>query len=145
MSTETMVIKNTRPKMLDIGAGPKHAAIKLKPGANEVPVEDWQAARSNKVVQSLIAAGDIEEGKRLDTSGFGKLKPGEAIKLARDTYDREKLAAWLVLDLQPLVRQAVEQQIKRIDEQRKPEAGAGQLSAEELAAARAAAEARGNG
>lgn len=78
-----MLIRNNSARVIHIpaGLGAEHSDVQLRPGANDVPDEAWEAAQQIRVVQFLARKQEGQERPDLEVIGASDAK-GETVHAA---------------------------------------------------------------
>lgn len=75
--------------------------IVLKPGCNTVPASQWAKAKDFAAVKHLLETGqlivleDDSEGKKGKAFDLSKLRPDQALDLAKRTIEPDTLREWI--------------------------------------------------
>lgn len=108
-----MIILNNEPRLIQIAS-----FCTLKPGANEVAAEKWAECKKLRLVQHYIEKGKKNEGglveKEVET--LKDLKPVEAIRTVKETYDPALLTKWKQDESRARVVEAIDAQIASMTE-----------------------------
>jgi len=90
----------------------------LKPGANELDLEKFEAATKNSPVwKKWIEDGDVEVTKGGEESGLAHLSPKDAKALVSDTFDIDLLASWEHNEKRADVAKAIRARSKKLEEE----------------------------
>ena len=95
----------------------KIAAPTLIPviGTIEIDNKRWDAIKKdNKVIQSMIEEGWLEEISSEPKKALSDLKPKDAIEVVESTVDMKMLEMWKSSEKRKPVMRAIQNQIKRI-------------------------------
>lgn len=123
---QTVKVKNTQARLLQVTDPVTKKVRTLKPGVNLVEPHIVEAARKVAVFETWVREGWLEiEAAPVDAKvarDLSGMKVTEAVKLVTETYDVEQLVAWKSsANLAARVLAAIDNQIAAIDATR-PEA-----------------------
>lgn len=92
----------------------------LKPGLNEVDVEEWVEAKKLEVVQGMI-----DEERLVEMSGapLAEHSVPKALKMIRECNDKAMLTKWLDKENRPSVLANIQKQLKRFEPPTPPATG----------------------
>lgn len=111
------------PREASFGVITKLGMINLAPGLNqEIPDDQWEEAKSNPTVQSLLRIGAIEEMKepvQVETipksaENLSQLPLTQAIQAIELLHDEEKLRDWKKIEGRVRVRNAINRRFEAI-------------------------------
>jgi hypothetical protein len=111
------------PREASFGVITKLGVINLAPGLNqEIPDDQWEEAKSNPTVQSLLRIGAIEEMKepvQVETipksaENLSQLPLTQAIQAIELLYDEEKFRDWKKIEGRVRVRNAINRRLEAI-------------------------------
>jgi hypothetical protein len=111
------------PREASFGVITKLGMINLAPGLNqEIPDDQWEEAKSNPTVQSLLRIGAIEEMKepvQVETipksaENLSQLPLTQAIQAIELLHDEEKLRDWKKIEGRVRVRNAINRRLEAI-------------------------------
>jgi len=93
--------------------------VKLQPGMNKVPQEDWTEAKTQKMVQIHIKRGIFRE--HLKAKNLSEMEIGDALAVIPKTYDRKLLGEWHQVDKRPEVQESLKAQFDLLKRQHRGE------------------------
>jgi hypothetical protein len=111
------------PREASLGVITKNGMISLTPGLNqEIPDEQWELAKQNATVQSLLRIGALEELKeRIEVEtipqsveSLSQLPLSQAIQAIELLHDDEKLTDWKKIEGRVRVRNAIARRVEAI-------------------------------
>lgn len=111
------------PREASLGVITKNGMISLTPGLNqEIPDEQWELAKQNATVQSLLRIGALEELKeRIEVEtipqsveSLSQLPLSQAIQAIELLHDDEKLSDWKKIEGRVRVRNAIARRVEAI-------------------------------
>jgi hypothetical protein len=118
-TAKTVKVKSNLARVDSIGyAYGKHSGgssqaltLRLLPGVNEVPVEQWEAAKKLSYTQHHLKEKNFEELGAISKPGLKQYTVEGAIELVEATFDRELLRQWKGVETREPVIAAIEVQI----------------------------------
>jgi hypothetical protein len=137
-----VLIENTTAKLHGIGLPPPGQArtedgkakeftgivavdpkVKLLPGINKVNPQDWEDAKSQRMVQASIKAGVFRE--HLDAKSLSEIPQSDANRLIPGTFDRKLLQEWKDTDEREEVQKLIAAQFDLLKRQHRDVAADG--------------------
>lgn len=111
------------PREAGFGIITDKGLISLTPGLNqEIPDEQWEMAKANPTVQSLLSIGAIEEMKERvevetipqSVDSLRQLPLSQAIQAIELLHDEDKLTSWKKVEGRVRVRNAISRRLEAI-------------------------------
>jgi len=125
-----MLLKYNRPNVHTIPSHDGRRSYTLRPGWNQIPKDHWESLKKDPelnrfVEERILEVSDFKKESKRGSKTVSKsvghddapiilkeLKESEAIRLVKDTFDREQLQVWLDAETRTKVKRALEKQIK---------------------------------
>jgi hypothetical protein len=120
-----VVVKNNEERLHSIAN-----FCQLSPGVNQVPAAAWEEAKKIRLVQWMLEEGVLEEETTTADDSLKSLKPAEAKRLIKETFDVLLLGRWFDKEERPAIRDAVTAQLELIEKQTKPKKTEGEQAKE---------------
>ena len=117
-----MIVKYNHPGVLVIGHKGGH--IRLMPEVNQVLASDWDLVKDNPTIKTMLELGKLEvvetqntqhvEDSAMDECPLLGMHYKVALKLVKETVDRDLLKKWQHASLGGAVSKAITEQLEKL-------------------------------
>jgi len=120
-----MLLKYNQKNCLTLyipGQGTSLTPYQLLPGMQEIEDSVWKKLKAQKGVKRLMMQGHLteaappEKDNKKSGKGLAKYSAEEAEFIIKETYDKRLLGTWLKTESRTVIKTAIEDQLKVIEE-----------------------------